>query len=68
VSLAGLDALRARAYDDPELARSLRGVDPERFAGEVLRLAAELGCDVAADDLRAATALARQNWMLRWVR
>jgi len=68
MSREGLDALRARVSADPELARRLHGLEPERFAGEVARLAAELGLDVAEADLDAAIAQARMAWMLRWVR
>jgi hypothetical protein len=62
----GLDALRARVNADAELARRLRRIEPEHFALEVERLAAELGCDVAADDVHAAVAQGRRAWLLRW--
>ncbi len=68
MSRAGLDALRARVHADPELARRLRELEPERLHAEVLRLAADAGDDVTAEDLGAAVARARQEWMLRWIR
>jgi hypothetical protein len=68
VSRQGLDALRARVNGDPDLARRLRRLEPERFAAEVLRLAAGYGDDVAQADLDEAVAHARQAWMLRWIR
>ena len=68
MSAEGLQALRARVGADPDLARRLRRLAPERFSGEVARLAAELGFDVAEADLDAAIAHARSAWMLRWVR
>ncbi len=68
MSRQGLDALRARVHADPELARRLHALEPERFEAELLRLAAEHGDDVTRPDLDAARALARQEWLLRWVR
>jgi hypothetical protein len=68
MSREGLDALRARVNVDPDLARRLRRLEPEGFSGEVVRLAGELGLDVAEADLDAAIAQARSAWMLRWVR
>lgn len=68
MSRQGLDALRARVHAEPELARRLRALEPERVDAELLRLAAERGDDVTRADLDAARALARQEWMLRWVR
>ena len=68
MSREGLDALRARVSDDPELARRLHGLEPERFVGEVARLAAQMGFEVAEADVDAAIVQARSAWMLRWVR
>ena len=68
MSQRGLDALRARVHAEPELACRLRGLQPAAFAAEVLRVAAERGEDVTRHDLDAAAALARREWMLRWVR
>jgi predicted ribosomally synthesized peptide with nif11-like leader len=68
MSREGLDALRARVSADPDLARRLHRLEPERFTSEVIREAAELGFDVAEPDLDAAIAQARSAWMLRWVR
>jgi hypothetical protein len=68
VSQRGLEALRARVHGDPELARRLRGLAPERFEAELLRLAAEHGDDVTELDVEQALARARRDWMLRWVR
>ncbi|HTD35245.1 MAG TPA: hypothetical protein VK665_16385 [Candidatus Elarobacter sp.] len=67
MSRAGLDALRARVFDDPALALRLRDAEPSQFVSDVLRTAAELGCDVAESDLRAAIADAHQRWLMRWV-
>ena len=68
MSAEGLDALRARVSADPELARRLHGLEPERFTSEVSRVAAELGFDVAEADVDAAIVQARSARMLRWVR
>ncbi len=68
MSQQGLEALRARVHGDPELARSLHRLAPERFEAELLRLAAEGGDDVTPRDVGEARARARQDWMLRWVR
>jgi hypothetical protein len=68
MSRHGLDALRARVHADPELARRLRGLAPERFHAEVLRLAAEAGDDVTPAEVGEAVTQARQAWMLRWIR
>jgi hypothetical protein len=68
VSRQGLEALRARVHGDPELARGLRRLAPERFEAELLRLAAERGDDVTPQDVGEARARARRDWMLRWVR
>jgi len=68
MSKEGLAALRARVHADEDLAQRLSRIAPELFDGEIVRLAAEMGCDVAEDDLRAAAAQARQAWALRWIR
>jgi hypothetical protein len=68
VSREGLEALRARVDDDPELALRLRRVEPERFAADVLRLASENGCDVTEADIAGAVTSAQRAWSLRWVR
>ena len=44
-----------------------RALNPGAFDEEVLSVAAELGCDVTPDDLRAAVNRARQTWQLRWI-
>jgi hypothetical protein len=67
MSRTGLDALRARVFDDPALALRLRDAEPSHFASEVLRAAAELGYDVAESDLQAAIAEAHRRWLMRWV-
>jgi hypothetical protein len=67
MSREGLDALRARVFGDPALASALRDAEPANFAAEVLRLASELGCDVSEDDVRSATARAKERWRLRWI-
>jgi hypothetical protein len=68
VSREGLEALRARVDDDPELALRLRRVEPERFAADVLRLASENGYDVTDADIAGARTEAERAWTLRWVR
>jgi hypothetical protein len=68
MSRHGLEMLRARVHADPELARRLRRLEPERFHAEVLRLAAQAGDDVTPADLGEAVAQARREWMLRWIR
>jgi hypothetical protein len=67
MSRAGLDALRARVFDDPALALRLRDAEPSRFVPEVLRAAAELAYDVAESDLQAAIGDAHRRWLMRWV-
>ena len=68
MSQEGLDALRARVSDDPDLAQRLYAIDPQRFVEEVTGAAAALGYEVTADDVRFAITLAWHAWMLRWVR
>lgn len=68
MSRQGLEALRARVHRDPELARSLRRLAPERFEAELLRLAAECGDDVTPQDVGEARTRAHRDWMLRWIR
>jgi hypothetical protein len=63
-----LAALRARVHADPELVARLHGLTGAQFSGEVVRVAAELGCDVMRNDVDAAIAHGRQAWMLRWIR
>lgn len=67
MSREGLDALRRRVHDDPNLAVRLRALQPAEFGAEVLQVAAELECDVAETDLRDAIAEAQRGWQLRWV-
>ena len=67
MSREGLDALRRRVHDDPNLAVRLRALQPKQFDAEILRVAAELGHDVAEVDVRAAIAEAHERWQLRWV-
>jgi hypothetical protein len=64
----GFDALRAHVGADVELARRLRRIDPEHFVSEVLRVGAECGLDVAADEIRRAITQGRLAWNLRWIR
>ncbi|HTD35075.1 MAG TPA: Nif11-like leader peptide family natural product precursor, partial [Candidatus Elarobacter sp.] len=66
-SRAGLDALRARVFDDPALALRLRDAEPSQFVPDVLRTAAELGCDVTEDELHTAIAETHHRWLMRWV-
>jgi predicted ribosomally synthesized peptide with nif11-like leader len=68
MSVEGLRALRERVHGDPELAIRLRLVEPERFAADVLRLAAENGYDVTEADVAGARSSAQRAWTLRWVR
>jgi hypothetical protein len=63
----GLNALRARVYEDPDLARHLLGIAPEHFVDEVLRLAAGLGLSVGDADVQQAIMHGRQSWALRWI-
>jgi hypothetical protein len=67
VSRGGLEALRGYVYADPNLVRRLHGLTGERFSEEIVRVAAELRCDVTAADVRTAIAQAREAWMLRWI-
>jgi hypothetical protein len=68
MSTEGLDALRARVNDDPDLARRLRRADSARFAGEVTAVAGELGCEVTEGDVEQAMMRGRQAWTMRWIR
>jgi hypothetical protein len=68
MSAEGLDALRSLVSGDPELARRLRDVEPERFAAEVMAVAARSGCDVDESDLAAARAEGGRLWAFRWIR
>ena len=68
MSAEGLAALRSLVSGDPELARRLRDVEPERFSAEVMAVAARAGCDVAESDLTAASAEGGRHWALRWIR
>ena len=63
----GLNALRARAHGDADLALRLRRIAPERFVDDVRAVAAELGIDVSAAELEAAITQWRQAWALRWI-
>ncbi|MDP9105025.1 MAG: Nif11-like leader peptide family natural product precursor [Candidatus Eremiobacteraeota bacterium] len=63
----GLDALRARVWQDADLALRLRRIAPERFVDDVCALAAEFGFDVSASELEAVIVQGRQAWMLRWI-
>ena len=63
----GLDALRARVHADAELARRLRGIDPARFADELVAVAASVGIGVTRSELEAAVERGRGAWMLRWI-
>lgn len=67
MSREGLDALRRRVHDDLNLAVRLRALPPAEFDANVLRVAAELGYDLAESDLRTAIAEANQRWQLRWI-
>jgi hypothetical protein len=67
LSKDGLEALRGCVFADPELVRRLHGLAGEPFSDEIVRVAAELRCDVAAADVRTAIAQAREAWMLRWI-
>jgi len=68
MSKEGLDALRARVYDDVGLAQRLRRIEPEQFGSEVTRVAADCGLDVTAGEIEQAIAQGRQAWNLRWIR
>lgn len=68
MSADGLDALRRRVHGDSELALRLRGVAPELFVADALRLASENGDDVTAEDIAVAMSSAKRAWALRWVR
>jgi hypothetical protein len=68
MSTEGLEALRARVSDDPELALRLRGADPAHFTGEVLWLAGELGFEVSESDVDEAVTRGRLSWTTRWLR
>jgi hypothetical protein len=68
MSQDGLEALRTRVHEDFALARRLYDIEPARFSDEVTRVAAELGCDVTANDVREAVAQWVRDWMLRWIR
>jgi hypothetical protein len=67
MSHEGMNALRARVYGDAAVARRLRGIDPELFVSEVMRVAAESGADVSEAEVLAAVAHGRQEWSLRWI-
>ena len=63
----GLRALRQRVEDDPELADELLTLPAERFAEEVVAVAARLGLDVDAGEIEAAMAAVRHRWRMRWI-
>ena len=67
MSSQGLDALRARVYDDSALALRLRDAEPSQCMSDALRAAAELGYDVTEDELQAAIAESHRRWLMRWV-
>jgi hypothetical protein len=64
----GMSVLRARVHADFALAQRLARVEPERFASELVEVAAELGIDVTAQDAEAAVLRGRVEWMQRWLR
>lgn len=55
-------------HGDPNLARRLDEVEPDRFAVHVAAIAAELGYPVEPDEIDAAVAGGRSAWGLRWIR
>jgi Nif11 domain len=67
MSKEGLNALRARVQQDPDLARRLHRIAPERFVGEVVEIAAGLGISVDDADVQQAIMHGRQAWGLRWI-
>ncbi len=68
MSREGFEALRARVWDDPSFAMELFGSPAERFAGELVRRARELGFDVEPADVAAALNAGRAEWLMRWIR
>jgi len=68
MSREGFEALRARVWDDPALALELAGFPAERFAGELVRHARELGVEVEPADVAAALNTGRADWLMRWIR
>jgi len=65
--LEGLDRLRRRVHDDPNLAVRLRALAPAELDVEIVRVAAQLECEVTEAELRAVIAEAHERWQLRWV-
>jgi hypothetical protein len=66
VSQDGLAALRAHVAGDEACAHALAALPSEAFADAVLRLAAERGFSVSAEDLDAANVAAQRAWQMRW--
>lgn len=65
MSAEGLSALRERVHADSGLALRLRGVEAERFAGAVLQVASEIGCEVTDADVAGAMDEGQRGWILR---
>lgn len=58
-----LQALRRMVHDDPALQAQLFGLtDSGEFTAAVQQLAADSGCELAADDLLQAMRAGRQAW------
>ena len=68
MSREGFDALRLRVWSDPALAVELAELPVERFAGELVRRARELGIEVEPADVAAALNAGRADWLMRWIR
>jgi hypothetical protein len=68
MSREGMEALRARVNDDPQLAHRLHDIEPDRFCADVVGVAAELGFSVERADVEEALAEGRRVWSLRWIR
>ena len=68
MSREGLDALRARVWDDAALAAELAGIPDERFADALVSRARELGFEVEPVDVAAALKAGRGDWLMRWIR
>ena len=68
MSREGFEGLRARVWDDPALALEFAGLPAERFAGELVRRARELGVEIEPVDVAAALDTGRADWLMRWIR
>jgi hypothetical protein len=64
----GMETVRAYVHERPELAQRLAGLSDEALLETVIALARTLGVELTPDDVAAASAESRRDWLQRWIR